>query len=447
MLFVLGFAASAFAIHAEIPSETQAIVAKGDTQLTIGGSVRTRGEYNKMVFDPNADLTSKSYYDQRFRLHIDAQVGPNVSGRIHFESGNQSSDLYNWGRKQGGAKGVYQYGNTKQDDVTVLESWLQWKGDMFGVKVGHMPLALGNKLFFDHTKFGDDAIVVFASPAKGFEIAGLTAKFDEGMGSNSLDQDAYVLLGAYKGETFNVSGDATLVNANAGSLFGTALGGETQLYNIGVRGDVKVGPATIRGDVEFQTGTLCKDCPTEFDAKGYAALVGVDFALGGVKLTVEGAMGSGDDDPTDDEIGLFVTSLGADLHYSYIYDYRLPQHAAGTGQYSGIANTTYVKVGASGDITKDLAWQAALFYLTATEDVALGGATDALGNPKEEGELGFEVDAKLTYKIAKNLIYWVEGGYMALGDAYRVPASSGIPGDNEDPDDVWDLRHGIQLSF
>jgi hypothetical protein len=43
VLFVLSFAASAFAIHAEIPSETQAVVAKGGTQITLGGELRTRG--------------------------------------------------------------------------------------------------------------------------------------------------------------------------------------------------------------------------------------------------------------------------------------------------------------------------------------------------------------------------------------------------------------------
>ena len=36
-IFVLSFAATAFAIHAEIPSETQAVVAKGTTQITIDG--------------------------------------------------------------------------------------------------------------------------------------------------------------------------------------------------------------------------------------------------------------------------------------------------------------------------------------------------------------------------------------------------------------------------
>ena len=44
MLFVLGFAASAFAIHAEIPAETSAIVVKGESTVTIGGELRFRGE-------------------------------------------------------------------------------------------------------------------------------------------------------------------------------------------------------------------------------------------------------------------------------------------------------------------------------------------------------------------------------------------------------------------
>ncbi|MEK6652080.1 MAG: hypothetical protein AABY50_04020, partial [Nitrospirota bacterium] len=47
MLFILGFTASAFAIHSEIPSETQAIVAKGTTQVTMGGELRVRGWYLK----------------------------------------------------------------------------------------------------------------------------------------------------------------------------------------------------------------------------------------------------------------------------------------------------------------------------------------------------------------------------------------------------------------
>ncbi len=45
VLLVLSFAGAAFAIHAEIPAETQAVVAKGTIQITLGGEIRTRGWY------------------------------------------------------------------------------------------------------------------------------------------------------------------------------------------------------------------------------------------------------------------------------------------------------------------------------------------------------------------------------------------------------------------
>src|SRR4030042_2228903 len=78
VLFVLSFAASAFAIHAEIPSETQAAVAKGSTQITLGGEIRVRGWYRDNISDvliiqPGPDLElknmpvksdSQAYYDQ-----------------------------------------------------------------------------------------------------------------------------------------------------------------------------------------------------------------------------------------------------------------------------------------------------------------------------------------------------------------------------------------------
>jgi hypothetical protein len=41
--FVLSLAASAFAIIAEIPSETQGAVAAGGVQITLGGELRVRG--------------------------------------------------------------------------------------------------------------------------------------------------------------------------------------------------------------------------------------------------------------------------------------------------------------------------------------------------------------------------------------------------------------------
>src|SRR4030067_1229056 len=93
MLLVLGFAATVFAIHAEIPAETQSVVAKGTSQITLGGSIRFRGDVRNNTGDFNDDNADHmSSYDGRVRLSLDAQVSPNTTGRIHLESGSLSTD-------------------------------------------------------------------------------------------------------------------------------------------------------------------------------------------------------------------------------------------------------------------------------------------------------------------------------------------------------------------
>ena len=116
-VFVLGLAASAFAIHAEIPSETQAVVAKGETQITLGGSIRIRAEYlDTREYDDTDEWTDRSFYDQRVRLWVDAKVSDDVQGFIMLESEEDSSrDSWVWGRDSDNAVGVYPEGNSKKE--------------------------------------------------------------------------------------------------------------------------------------------------------------------------------------------------------------------------------------------------------------------------------------------------------------------------------------------
>ncbi len=468
MLFVLGFAATAFALHAEIPAETTAMVAKGDTVISIGGALRFRGFVEDVDF--NSDTNAGGKYDGRVRLHLDAKVAKNVQGFIQLETGLTTDpdfkDTYTWGQSSK-ASGVYQKGNAKRGDLQLLQAWIQYKPlDNLGVKVGHMPLALGNKIFFNHTKFGDDAILAFWNPAKDLHIFALTAKFSEGQTYLADDSDAYVAAASYSGGSWNISGDVTYVDDQTAA--GTQTPGVNQvvnksigLWNLGARGDISIANFTIRADGEFQFGSvsdagnawsgLCGSTnalPDDCDFKGYAWVVGVDAKFGNVKLTLDGGQGSGDDDATDDEIGLFVTSLGAHLNapmYTYAYDYRTIG-AAGL-QFAGIVNTTFARLAADAKITPKLSVHGQFTWLKATEDVALGGAVDALGNPIKESDLGYDISAKATYKLAKNLKYWVEGGMLFAGDAYDRQDPNLGPGFTEDADDVWSLRKGIQLSF
>ncbi|MGB9936070.1 alginate export family protein [Thermodesulfovibrio yellowstonii] len=502
LVLLLGFVASAYSAPAEIPSDTTAVIAKGKTQITLGGELRFRGMYGSNLSATDKDTgyestksPNTSYYDYRVMLNMEAKVSPNTTGFVELQSGTFNTDNVNWGSATGsseaqsgaqsGARGVYTSGNTKDSNVTIRQAWIQYQGSGLlgvpaGIKVGRQLLKLGNGLFFDHTYFGDEAIVAFVQPVKELTIAGLTAKFREGSTTLSDDADAYVLLGAYQGKGFGISADITYVddqgNKNATSAyyansssstvtggFANALGygteADTHLWNFGLRGNVDDIAGTglgFRADVEFQTGKIVNVTSglKEPKFKGWAALAGLDYKFKTIPLglTLEYAIGSGIEgsgtngkfDPANDDIKGFITALGQEQHYTFVYEYLAPSACVirtTTGSNiqfnrAGLCNTQYVKLGGAYDITKDLKGELYGYWLRAVKDVAINDST----NTYKDKDLGWEVDAKVTYQIDKGLKYWVEGGYFWPGDAYKL--SSG-----KDADDAWAVRHGIQLNF
>ncbi len=457
-VFVLCFAASAFAIHAEIPAETQAVVTKG-VQVTIGGDIRIRGEFDNNVntFDDNtADHTS--FYDERIRLNVNAQVTPNTVGYIEIEGTNgPTSTGYTWGSPDSGSKGVYFYGDAKRAQLNLLEAWILHTGSGLlgmpaGIKVGHMALALGNKLFFDHTLFGDDAIVLFADPMKELHIAVLTAKFVEGNTKLNDDSNAYVGLFSYTTKEFGLSGDVTYVDHQNTFLEGVAFpkagiasfpaGANAHLWNFGLRANADIAGFGLMADGEIQTGKVT-DAPVpggDIDFQGYAFLVGANYTFAPVKLGIAYAYGSGDNGNDPTKFKAFVTSLSNYQHTTYVYDYKSPVHAENyfgdTLPGAGISNTQYIKVDASAPLAKDLSGYLAYYWLRANDLNSFQSVNGA------NHDIGSEIDAKLTYKIDKNLVYYVEGGYLFAGDFYK---SITVPG--KSPDDAYAVRHGIQLTF
>jgi len=431
VVFLLGFAASAFALHAEIPSETQAAVAMGNTQITLGGSIRVRGEYlDNDFYDDNLVTNDRSFWDQRVRLSLDAKVNDNVRGFVMLESTNgyseyndAESDTWIWGRSGNGASGVYTVGNGKGPDMAILEAWILYTNDLVNLKIGHMPLYLGNKIFFDHSKFGDDGLVLFKD-IDNVHLVGVVAKFAEHARPWADDADAYVIAAAYTGQGFNLSGDVTWVDDN--SFF------DTDLYNIGVRGDVSVTDnVNLRGDAEIQLGTagdgisgLCGT--TDCNYGGYAFVLGANVKLEPVTVDAEFGYGSGDKDPDDKDINLFVTSLSPGIDYiTYLHGTRTLNRAGGLGN-NGITNLTYIKGSVSANPMEKLMLKGSLVWMQSTQDYS---GLKSMGD-----DIGWEFDGKVTYQLNDGLVYFVEGGYFFVDENYGQ-------------DDAWGARHGIELTF
>jgi hypothetical protein len=107
---------------------------------------------------------------------MDAKVADNLKGFVELET-TRSTTLNT---------GVAEWGNFNktQGTLDINQAWILYTGSGLlgtpsGIKVGHMPLALGEKLFFDHSRHGDDAIVVFIDPNKNLHIGALTIKAAE----------------------------------------------------------------------------------------------------------------------------------------------------------------------------------------------------------------------------------------------------------------------------
>jgi hypothetical protein len=451
-MFVLGFAASSFAIHAEIPAETQAVVAKSSTQITIGGEIRVRGIIDNNTQDFNSDKTSSgddAKWDQRVRLQVEAKITPNTTGLIQLEGGNAdsrtSNDIRNWGSEISGATGTIQNGEAKQDAMRILQAWILHTGSgLLGVpaliKIGHMPVQI-NELAYSHTKFGDDALLLGVDPVKELHLILGTVKLTEGATYRSDDANGYTLIASYDIDKDSAVGlNVTYADAQNGSLsfVSTPLvpdpisGIDAHLWNISINGKTRVGGLGIKGELDVQTGKV-EDIPGVSDQsfRGWAGKLDFDYTINPVTLMLGGAYSTGENiNAHDNKIRTFITTMDAIQHFTFVYEY-LTKNAAGNTN-GGLQNTWFLKLGAKADLMKDLDGMLNIYYLRASKKVS---------NTYDSKSIGTEVDMNLNYKIDRNLKYFVEGGYLFAGNFWKnVTGTHSV-------DDAWALRHGIQLTF
>ncbi|RJQ15019.1 MAG: hypothetical protein C4560_11265 [Nitrospiraceae bacterium] len=462
VIVLMVFTTAAFALHQVTATEyTPSVVKAAKAQITLGGELRVRGEFRNNTTDfENTDEDGtdgaanprdrQAFYDQRVRLNLKATVSPNTMGFVELENGNDldttagdTADGPAWGSTTEGATGIYQESNSKRGDLRVRQLYIAHQGKglgvLSGIKAGHMLMALGNNMFYDHSKFGDDAIVFWISPADKTEISLSALKLTENSNVIHDDQNAFVLAAESAIGDISVSGDLTWVDDN-----GTAHK-ELNLYNLGLRANADLKVVRVKGDVELQTGKQKSGASNGDDLKfrGLAVMAGVEADAGPVTVRGNVAYGSGDKTDTGEKYEGFVTSLGADQRYTYIYEYRAPTaaqtsltggaYAGATG--TGLNNTWYINAGVTAKPATDLKVSADAYYLRASKKVS-----DT--NDLDSKAIGFELDGKVEYQIDTNLAYYVEGGYLFAGDFYK-----NVTAGNEDPDNAYGVRHGLLLKF
>jgi hypothetical protein len=414
--------------------------------IEISGHIRARGEINDNRDFNDAIDDATEAYNTRVNLMLKATVSPNTLGVIELQSGSDSdplgTDSIGWGGCQD-AQGVYKRsGNCKLSEVAIRQAYISHQGTgllgvLSGFKVGHMPIRLGNGIFYNHGEFGDDAIVLFTQPVDGTEIAFAIVKGDEGNAALQDDVDSYTLSAETSVDGIYLNADVTFLNDNAapGGIVPASSTG-TDLWNIGLRGKADISGFNISADVEIQTGEIENGVMAgqDLDLSGWAAEVKVSTKVNGFGLKAGVGYGSGDDIDTANDFEGFITSLSNGQDYTYLYDQKVITGALG-GR-TGLSNTTYFNVGASTNVNPDTKVSADIYYLLASEKVSNVAQFDS-------EDIGIEVDGKITYQIDTNLVWYVEAGYLFADDFYKNV--TGLA--NTDPDDAYSVRHGILFTF
>jgi hypothetical protein len=461
---MLGFAVSAFALPAEIPADTTAAIAKGGTQVTIGGELRVRGstrqnmsDYNKYVSNgvitpSNGNSIGKSehmLYDSRYRLSVEAKVTPNTIGFIQLEAADTTNTGENstWGASgttQRTYGGSFRYGDQKQNEMRVLQAWIQHSGSgLLGIpayiKIGHQMIQVGAGVFYSHTLQGDDAIVLGISPIKGLDLTALTVKLQENKNLSADDQDLYSFIASYQiNKDIAIGIDVSYLDSQTGSVWST---GWSHLWNIGFNAKANIQGFKLYGTADFQTG---RDNVRPFwNYRGYAFTAGAAYTFAPVTIALDLGYGSGDGNSTDLKNTTFFTSQSDVVHYTFVYDY-MTVNAAGN-QAGGLQNTLFAKLGANADVVKNLNLAGSITLLSAAKKAY--GAGDPLsvgGSATSSKYIGTEIDSTLTYQIDKGLKYFVEAGYLFAGNYWKVPVMGTAAAKISDP---WAVRHGIQLNF
>lgn len=464
VIFILSFAVAAFA--------------EDKPEITLGGKIILRGWYfdniatGNLPAEPTTGSESQTAYTSNIYLTVDAKVTDNVRGFIELETasgtaGSQYSGVYYWGNYDGKAN----------SDMLIRQAWIQYTGSGLlgvpaGIKAGHMLLSLGEKQFLDMTRFGSDAIMVWTDPTKELHIAALTAKLVEGpttLGDvvHSDDLDAYILLGTYMLDKDNTIGlNYTLVHSD-GNLpsFGASPNCESlNFQNIGIHGNGKISGFTYAAEADFQFGKVKDLYAVDSDVKfsGWAVLAKLGYMIDPVNIRASFAMGSGAKEDNDEKNSEFQALVGSDAiggiarftHYTLVYERLIKTAAAaqvvtttttvdpitgipGNSRTTGIANTTYYNLGFDFNPMKDLSLSLDGFFLQATKNDIWENATGR----SIDKTLGWEVDFKGAYKLAKNLTYFVEAGFFDAGDFYKDLY------EDSDIKTATQVMHGLKLEF
>jgi len=393
--------------------------------VTINGYVDVRSR-NFQNFDlnknSNTDTASRQTTETAFRIDVNVKASDTIKAKLSLWNDH---DQWNGKVYPDGTKNI---DGTSTSTAFIREAWIDFMipDTPVGIKAGHQVMMLANGWFFRSNYGGSDAWIVYSKMGNAtFALQDVKVREGANVNSSVDDVDLYTAMGTMKMGDLTLGADLSMLRDNNGTvLVGPAAGqnGEGKLYNLGLNVNGKVGPATLKAEVDLQNGKA-KGSGTDVKYSGNQIVVQASMPMGKLTLNATAARGSGDKTPvtTDKREGI-VNLMDIGQHYTLIYEYRV-RGAAGTTN-SGFRNTTALNVGAMFQATKTVAVGADLWYLQATEKTNINPIAAGTNGGANSSDLGTELDVKVNWQIAPGLSWNWQIAYFAPGAAYQNAAGT-----------------------
>ena len=425
-----------------------------------------------------------AYVENRGRLKFDAIMGKDMSGTFQFEF-----DSLRWGERAGSGAQRQQAGHWGVADRSALELkhmymtfGMPWVPVPITMQAGIIPMAIRPGVFLLVDGPGIQAAIK-VDPAT---IKLMWAKAGENRDWAADDSDLYAVEANAKIGAMTVGGYYLFFNMNtygledntAGNAARTSPNGSSEMSWAGLYADGKLGPVNLGFDIIWDWG---KNEGRGLNAKfpdvkfqGYGAKLNVSYPWEKFLFGVTGIYGSGADlkktsatalpgeaaanggarstkaqtyivpAGTEGSAGESLILTGAGINRMNTgWEYAAATtHAAAT--FGGLA---FAKLYGGFQVSPQFSTRLEGMYVwdTSRHGDTHGTTRTSAGLPKDNSDVGFEIDWFNTLSIYKNLSFQFGGGYLFSGKA--MDFWDPISASNKETKDPWVITTNLTYSF
>jgi len=430
--------------------------------------------------DQSFDKT-EAYMESRGRLKFDALMGKEITGTFQFEF-----DSTRWGeRAPSGAQRNYS-GHWGVADRSTLE--LKHMYFSFGVPwipvpttimAGSQPIGIRPSIFM----VTDGPAITAAFKIDPAYVKLIWAKALEGRDWASDDDDVYGIEANAKISTLTLGGYWVLFNWNsyypALEVAQVAPNYRSDAWWAGLYLDGKLGPVNLNFDFCYDDGKIedrrnIAARAKDVDLSGWGAILNIGFPWEKFLFGFSSIYGTGADQKKTSASGLPGSTTPWNTNTTKVKTFLVPGGTEGSNTHAIVLDGAGINRGNSGfqpasdghdragqgglwinkiyagfAVSPEFSTRLEVMYVrdTTKNGNTIGNARKTDGNPRNDGDVGWEIDWFNTFKIYNNLSFQFGGGYLFAGDAMDFAVIGGAAGDNKSPKNPWIFVTNLTYSF